>query len=79
MWGDTANYFCERDMKYESAKFTVPAVVKPQFNMTAATLSLTTVGEIMQTLDIVCRESQLLAVTYCPGSSQMRLGFQKPQ
>jgi len=43
--GDAANYFHERDIKYGTAELKAPAVVKPQINMTAATPSLTTVGE----------------------------------
>jgi hypothetical protein len=44
-WGDAANNIRERDMKYGTAKLKVPAVVKPQKDMTAATPSPTTDGE----------------------------------
>jgi len=50
-------------MKYGTAELKVPAVVKPQIDMTAATPSLSTFGELMHTLDIVCRQSQMPAVT----------------
>jgi len=52
-WGDAPYIFRERDMKYGTTESRVPAVVKPQIDMTAATPSSTTFGEHMQTLDIV--------------------------
>jgi len=52
-WGDAANYFRERDMMYGTAELKVPAVVKPQIEMTAATPSPITVGEHMQTPEII--------------------------
>jgi len=52
-WGDAANYFCERHMKYETTELMVPAVVTPQIDITAATPSPTTFGEHMHTVDIV--------------------------
>jgi len=78
-WGDAANYFSERNMKYGTAELKVPAVVKPQIDMTAAIPSPTTFGELMQTLDIVPGQTQMPAVTSQPGSSQMWLGSEKPQ
>jgi len=78
-WGDAANYFGERDMKYETAKLNVPAVVKSQLDMTAATPSLTTFGEDILTLDVIGGQSQMLPVTSRPGSIEMRLGSEKPQ
>ena len=57
----------------------VPAVGKPQIDSTAATPSPTTFGELMQALDIVPRQSQMLQVTSRQGSSQMRLGSEKPK
>jgi len=52
-WGQAAKYIRERDMKYGTAESKVLAVVKPQINMTAATPSPTTYGELWLTLDIV--------------------------
>jgi hypothetical protein len=52
-WGDTANYFRERDMKYGTAELKLLAVGKPQIDTTAATPSPMTVGEHMQTPAIV--------------------------
>jgi len=52
-WGDVADNLCERYMKYGTAKLMVAAVMKPLTDSTAAALLLTTVGELMQTLDIV--------------------------
>jgi len=56
-WGDTANYFRERDTKYGMTELRVPAVVTPPTDTTAATPSPTTFGEHMQVLDIVPRQS----------------------
>ena len=66
-------------MKYGIAELKVPAVVTPQIDTTAASASSTTAGEHMQTLDIVREQLVLLAVTFRPASSQMRLGSEKPQ
>jgi len=52
-WGDAANYICERDMKYGTARLNVPAVVKLQIDTTAATPSPMTFGGYMLTLDII--------------------------
>jgi len=78
-WGDAANYFRERDMRYGTAELMVLAVVKPQIDSTTATPSPITVGEHMQTPEIVRGQSEMPAVTSQPGSSQMRLGSEKPQ
>ena len=78
-WGDTADYFRERDMKYRTTESKIPAVVTPQTDTTAATPSPTTFGELMQVLDIVPGQSQMPQVTSRQGSSQMRLGLEKPQ
>jgi hypothetical protein len=78
-WGDAADYFCERDMKYWMTKLNIVAVGKPQEDSTAATPSPTTFGELMQALDIVPGQSQMPQVTSQQGTSQMRLGSEKPQ
>jgi len=78
-WGDAANNFSQRDMKYWTAELKVLAVVKPQIGMTAATPSPTTFGELMQTFDIVRGQSQMPAVTSRPGRSQMWLRSGNPQ
>jgi len=62
-WGDAADYFRERDMKYGMTELKVPAVGKPQTDLTAATPSPTTFGELMQALDIVPGQSQMPQVT----------------
>jgi len=68
-WGDSADSFCERDIKYGMTKLKVPAVVKPKTDMTAATPSPTTFGKLMQTLDIVPGQSQMPQVMSRPGCS----------
>jgi hypothetical protein len=78
-WGDAVNYFRERDMKYGTTELKVPVVVTPQIDTTAATPSLTTAGEHIQTLDMVRGQLEMPVVTSQPGSSQMRLGSEKPQ
>jgi len=78
-WADAANYFRERDMSYGTAELKVPAVVKPQIDSTTATPSPITVGEHMQTPEIVQGQLEMPAVISRPGSSQMRLGSEKPQ
>jgi len=77
-WENAADYFRERDMKYGTTELKVPAVGKPQTDSTVATPSPTTFGEHMQALDIVPGQSQMPQVTSWQGSSQMRLGSEKP-
>jgi len=66
-------------MKYGTTELKIPAVGKPQEDSTAATPSPTTFGELMQALDIIPGQSQMLQVTARQGTSQMRLGSEKPQ
>ena len=77
--GDAANSFHERDMKDGTAELMVPAVVKPQTDMTPATPLPTTFGEHMQTRDIVQGQSKMPQGTSRPGRSQKKLGSEKPQ
>jgi len=76
-WGDAAKYFRERDMMFGTAELKVPAVVKPQIDTTPATPSPKTFAEHMQTLEIVWGQSEMLAVSSWPGTSQIRLGLNK--
>jgi len=78
-WGDAENYFRERDMRYGTAKLKVPAVAIPQIDTTTATPSAMTVGEHLQTPEIVQGQSEMPEVTSRPGSSEMRLDSEKPQ
>ena len=78
-WGDAAEYCRERDMKYRMTELKVPAVVMPQTDTTAATQSPPTSGELMPVLHIVPRQSPMPQVTSRQGSSQMRLGSERPQ
>jgi hypothetical protein len=78
-WEDTADYFCERDKKYATAKLTVPVVVQPQTDDDALAPPPTTFGELMERLDIVPRMSRMPQGTSRPGSGHMRLGSVKPQ
>jgi len=76
---EAADYFRERDKKYGTPEFRLPAVVQPQTDNDAAAPAPTTFGEPMECLDIVAGISQMLQGTSRPGSSHMRLGSAKPQ
>ena len=77
--GDATNCIRERDMKYANVELKVLAVVKPQIDTTPATSSPTTVGEHMQTLQLMREQSEMPAVTSRPGCRQVREGSEKPQ
>jgi hypothetical protein len=77
-WGDAADYFSERDMKYKTTELKVTAVRKTQIDVTAAIPSPTTFGELMQALHILLGQLQMLQVTSRQGSSGKRLGSEKP-
>jgi len=78
-WGDPADYFHERDEKYGTTEFKVPAVVKPQTAVDAASSVSTAFTEHLETLDNFPGTLQMLQVTSRPGSDHQRLGLQKPQ
>ena len=78
-WGDTADYFCERDKKYSTSELRVPAVVKPRTNEDAAALAPTTFMGHMGCLDIVLGILQIPRGTPRPGSRQIRVSSGKPQ
>jgi hypothetical protein len=78
-WEDAADYFRERDKKYGTTEFRVPAVIQPQTNDDALAPPPATFGELMECLDIVPRISQRLQGTSRPGSSHIRLGSVMPQ
>jgi hypothetical protein len=76
---DAADYFRERDKKYGTSEFRVPAVVQQQTNQDAPAPPPTTFGELMESLDIVSGISQRPQGTSRPGSIHIRLGSVKPQ
>jgi len=78
-WGDAADYFHERYMKYRMTELKFPAFMMPQTDTTAATPSATSFGGLMQALDIVPGQSQMPQVTSAQRRSQMRLGLEKAQ
>jgi hypothetical protein len=57
-WEHAADYFRERDKKYLTSEFRVPAVVLTQTNENTPAPPLITFGEIMESLDIVPGISQ---------------------
>jgi len=61
-------------MEYGTTALNVPAVVKPHTDNDAANPGPTTFGELMESLDIIPRISQMPPGTSQPGSSHMRLG-----
>jgi hypothetical protein len=75
--GAAADCFKERDKNYRTAELRVTAVVKPQTDHDVAAPALTTFGELMDSLDIVPRRSQMPQGTSRPGSSHLRLGSWK--
>jgi len=77
-WGDAADYFGRRDMKYWKAEMKVLAIVKLQTVKVTATPGLKTSGDFVQTDDIVPGQWQMPQGTTQPGSSQMRLVPKKP-
>jgi hypothetical protein len=64
-------------MQYGTTELKVPAVAKPQTDLTAATPSPTTFVELVQALDIGLGHLQMPQVTSRQGSSQMRLGLEQ--
>jgi hypothetical protein len=78
-WGDVANCFRQRDMKYRTFKLTVLAVIKPKIDTTVATPLPTTFGKRVLSIEIVQVQMQMPAVTSRPGSTKMRQDLEKPQ
>jgi len=78
-WGDAADYFRGRDKKYGTADLMVPVVIQPQTDDDASAPPPTTLGELMERLDIVPGISQMPQGTSRPGSSHIRLGSVKLQ
>jgi len=66
-------------MKYGTAFLKDSAVFKPQIDMNAVPPSPSTFGEHMQTLAVIRGQEQLPAMTFQPGSRQMRLVLEKKQ
>jgi len=78
-WGDTADFFRQRDEEYGTSELKVPAIIKSQTDHVAAAPSPTTFGELLETLDIVPGISPMPQCTSRPGSSHMRVGSGKPK
>jgi hypothetical protein len=72
-WEDAAHYFPECEKKYGRSELRVPAVVQPQTDNAADLPAWTTFGELMESLDIVPRISQMPQGTTRPGSCHMML------
>jgi len=78
-WEDPVEYFCEGDEKYGTPTLRVPAVIQQQTDDDAATPIPTTIGELLQCLDIVPGIAQMPPGTSRPGSGHIKLGSAKPQ
>jgi len=72
-WEDAADCLRERDKTYGTAELRVPVVVHPQTDDDASASQPTTLGELMDRLDIVPGISQMPQGTSRPGSSHIRL------
>jgi len=64
-----ADHFRASDMKYGMLELNIPAAVQGERESTATTPLLSMCREIMQTLDIVPRKSQMPQGTSFPGNS----------
>jgi hypothetical protein len=73
-WEAAAEYFSERDKKYSTSEWRVPAVVQPRTDQDAAAPAPTTFTELMEYLDIVPGISRMPQGTSRPGSSRMKIG-----
>jgi len=78
-WEDAADYFRERDKKYDTTESRVPSVVQPQTMEDTPAPPPAAFGELMESLDIVPGISQRPQGTSRPGSSHIRQGSVKPQ
>jgi len=78
-WGDTADWFRNSDKKHVTTEFNISAVVQSPSEDDAHSSGPLTVGEPMETVDIIPRKSQMLQLTSQPGNWHMRLGSRKPQ
>ena len=72
-WGDTADYFHKKDEKYGTSDLKVPAVIRSKSDHVAAAPPLTTVGELLETLDSLPGISRMPQDTSRPGCSHMRV------
>ena len=74
-----ADYFHERVMQYGIPELRVPAVVTLQTDEVAVARAPATLRELMETLHIVPRISQMPQGTSRPGSSDVRVGSRETQ
>jgi hypothetical protein len=72
-WEDAADYFHESDKKYGTSALQVPAVIQQQTDINAPTPVPTTIGDLLDCLDIVPGISKLLQGTSRTGRSHIRL------
>jgi len=78
-WGNTADYFGEREIKYGTTQLMIPVVVKLQRDITAATPSPISFGKLMQARDMVPGRLQMPPLTLRSRSCQMRQCSERPQ
>jgi len=78
-WGDAADYFHERDIKYGVTKLNFPQCVQSQRKEDSTCSAPTTIDEPMETCNIVPGRPQMPQLTSRPGSSQMSLELRKCQ
>jgi len=78
-WVDAADYFHQRDNNYSTSELWVLGVIQPQTGDDTAAHAPTTIGELIEWLDIVPEVAQMAQRTSRPGSGGMRLASGKPQ
>jgi hypothetical protein len=76
---NAAEYFGERDKKYSTSALRILAVVQEQTDDNAGTAVPTTIGELLECLNIVPRLLQIPHGTSLPRSSDGWLGPVKQQ
>jgi hypothetical protein len=62
-WGDTAHYFCERDIKFWTTESKVPIVVNSIMDKVEAAPAAKRIGELMESHQIVPGKSQMSPAT----------------
>jgi hypothetical protein len=78
-WGDTADNFRAQDMRSGNAELMVAAVIKSHTDKDVANSAPSTFGELMESLDIIPRISQMRHGTSQPRSCHLRRGSGRPQ
>jgi len=79
VWGNTANYFRERDSECGTTYWSIPAAIEPQTDDVVATPAPTAFEEQIEWLDIILRRVRIPQGMSQLGSSHMSKSCLKPQ